>query len=436
VTSGPSTSSSQFASTTVYNTTFTPAGGAGNYVVRWTISNSPCTASYAEATITVNAPPTTATNGSTQTICSTGNATLSGNSPTIGTGAWTVTSGPSTSSSQFASTTVYNTTFTPAGGAGNYVVRWTISNSPCTDSYAEATITVNAPPTTADAGSDINPACDATTATLAGNNPTTGTGAWTVVSGTATITTASSPTSGVTGLAAAGTATLRWTISNSPCTASTDDVVITTTACFTCGGTLSISHTAGTVAPVAKSVNYGTVTSSLSGASKCWITQNLGSSNQASSATDATEASAGWYWQFNRKQGFKHDGTTRTPNSTWITPIDETSDWLPAQDPCTIELGANWRIPTKTEWTNADANGQTGGWDNYNETYADVLKLHAAGYLYNSDGSLGYRGAGGYYWSSTQYSSTNGWGLAFVSSLSFMFNFNKAYGFSLRCLRD
>ncbi|NTW34447.1 MAG: hypothetical protein HGB12_17810, partial [Bacteroidetes bacterium] len=53
---------------------------------------------------TLKATPTTATNGSTQSICTTSSATLSGNSPTVGSGSWTVESGPSTSSSQFGNT--------------------------------------------------------------------------------------------------------------------------------------------------------------------------------------------------------------------------------------------------------------------------------------------------------------------------------------------
>ena len=222
---------------------------------------------------------------------------------------------------------------------------------------------------------------------------------------------------------------MRWTISNAPCTASTDDVVITTTSCFTCGGTLAITHTIGTVAPETKSVTYGTVKSSLSGASKCWITQNLGSTNQASSKTDNTDAAAGWYWQFNRKQGYKVG-----PTPAWtITSITETSDWLAANDPCTIELGAGWRIPTYTEWFNADANGP---WANYTDTYNSVLKLHAAGYLGLTNGLLLGRGTSGLYWSSSQYSSTNGWFLLFDSVNSYMYSFSKAYGFSVRCLRD
>ncbi len=133
---------------------------------------------------------------------------------------------------------------------------------------------------------------------------------------------------------------------------------------------------AGAVAPVAKSVTYGTVTNIPGEPSKCWITSNLGASQQATAVNDATEASAGWYWQFNRKQGYKHDGTTRTPNTTWIGSISETSDWVTANDPCTIELGSGWRIPTSTEWTNVDASG---GWTDRNGPWTSGLKLHPAG---------------------------------------------------------
>ena len=89
---------------------------------------------------------------------------------------------------------------------------------------------------TVNAGSDQTLAACVTTATLVGNTPATGTGTWTLVSGTATITTPSSPNSGVTGLALGASATLRWSITNGSCTASTDDVILTTTLgplCYT-----------------------------------------------------------------------------------------------------------------------------------------------------------------------------------------------------------
>ena len=91
------------------------------------------------------------------------------------------------------------------------------------------TITGDAATTTANAGADQTAAatCGLTSVTLAGNTPTVGTGAWSIVSGTGgSVTTPSSATSTFTGTAGS-TYTLRWTVSNSPCTASSDDVVIT-----------------------------------------------------------------------------------------------------------------------------------------------------------------------------------------------------------------
>jgi len=202
----------------------------------------------------------------------------------------------------------------------------------------------------------------------------------------------------------------------------------------TCGSSIVIYHVAGAVAPVTKTVTYGTVTNIPGETSKCWITSNLGADHQATAVNDATEASAGWYWQFNRKQGYKHDGTTRTPNTTWISSISENSDWNAAYDPCTLELGSGWRIPTSTEWTNVDAGGS---WTSWTGPWNSGLKIHAAGYLYFSAGSLSNRGSYGDYWSSTQDSTTYGWYLSFDSSNSLMRNYGvKAYGLSLRCLRE
>jgi hypothetical protein len=200
-----------------------------------------------------------------------------------------------------------------------------------------------------------------------------------------------------------------------------------------CGMSFLVNHVAGVVAPVTKTATYGTVNGIPGETSKCWITSNLGSDHQATAVNDATEASAGWYWQFNRKQGYKHDGTTRTPNTTWITSINENSDWIPANDPCTIELGTSWRIPTNTEWTNVDASGS---WTNWNGTFGSGLKLHAAGYLSSSSGGLVSRGAAGAYWSSTQDIVTYGWDLYFHSGSSSMDYSSKATGFSARCVRD
>jgi len=56
-------------------------------------------------------------------------------------------------------------------------------------------------------------------------------------------------------------------------------------------------------------------------------------------------------------------------------------------------------------------------------------------YLNNNNGALNNRGSNGYYWSSTQNSTTYGYNLNFNSSNSYVNNNNKAYGNSVRCLK-
>jgi hypothetical protein len=202
---------------------------------------------------------------------------------------------------------------------------------------------------------------------------------------------------------------------------------------LTCGDSITINHLAGDIAPVTKTVTYGTVTGIPGEPSKCWITNNLGSNHQAEGKDDTTEPSAGWYWQFNQKQGYKHDGTTRTPDWDWMNTLTENSDWTSANDPCSNELGSTWRIPTSTEWTNVDAGGS---WTDWNGPWDSALKIHSAGYLSYSGGLLYSRGSYGYYWSSSQEDNTVGLSLYFNSSISNVIGNGKTGGFTIRCIRN
>jgi hypothetical protein len=137
---------------------------------------------------------------------------------------------------------------------------------------------------------------------------------------------------------------------------------------------------------------------------------------------DATEASAGWYWQFNRKQGYKHDGTTLTP--LWNNAeIKENSDWISANDPCSIELGSSWHVPTYSDWNNVNLGGK---WTRSYDEWNSGLKIHAAGNLY--DGLLIGRGSYVNYWSSTQQDARVG--------SEFRQNSYKNKGCTLRCIRE
>jgi len=222
---------------------------------------------------------------------------------------------------------------------------------------------------------------------------------------------------------------------NSSGTAYGNQVSFTTLNVFTCGDSITINHdTSGGVAPVNKTVTYGTVTNIPGETSKCWITSNLGADHQATSKDDATEPSAGWYWQFNKKQGYKvTNNNTRTPNTPWIHPINENSDWTSTNDPCTLEMGNGWRIPTLTEWNNVTTSG---GWTNWDGSWNSPLKMHAAGYLRINDALLTGRGQYGEYWSSTQASNTNGWDFFLCSAGDGTEGDSKPQGISLRCLKD
>lgn len=90
----------------------------------------------------------------------------------------------------------------------------------------------------------------------------------------------------------------------------------------TCGSSFTISHVVGTVAPVAKTATYDTVKNIPWETSKCGITSNLGADHLARPSAMPRRSLKAVYWQFNRKQGYKQDDTTRTPASEWINSID------------------------------------------------------------------------------------------------------------------
>ncbi len=207
--------------TTPLSPTSTVTGlGVGANVFQWTISNPPCGTSFTQVTITSTTTPTTSNAGTNQTVCGT-TATLTGNTATTGTGTWTLVSGVGTI------TTPSSPTSSITGlGIGANVFQWTITNAPCPASSSTVTITRVDAPTTSNAGT--NQTVCGTTATLAGNTATTGTGTWTLISGVGTITTPSSPTSSITGLGI-GANVFQWTITNSPCPASSSTVTITRT---------------------------------------------------------------------------------------------------------------------------------------------------------------------------------------------------------------
>jgi len=106
-------------------------------------------------------------------------------------------------------------------------------------------------------------------------------------------------------------------------------------------------------APVDRNVTYQLMPIE-SMPSKILISSNLGANNIPSNSHDTLESSRGWYWQFNRKQGYMVSGPLSElfPSNAWEVNIDENTDWKQINDPCSCEIGSDWRIPTREDWLN------------------------------------------------------------------------------------
>lgn len=209
--------------TTPNNNTSTVNGlTPGTYTFRWTISYSNCPPSSDDVTIIVFDNPSQAQAGIDQEICNS-STQLAATLPAIGTGQWTLVSGPNTPLiTNPASATTLISNLVP----GVYQFRWTVSNGVCPPTTDQVQITVGATPTTANAGPD-QALCSSGTVTLSGNAPLVGTGSWTQTGGTpVTITNPALPVTTVTGMTP-GIYSFQWTISNSVCPPSQDQVQIT-----------------------------------------------------------------------------------------------------------------------------------------------------------------------------------------------------------------
>ncbi len=200
--------------------------------------------------------------------------------------------------------------------------------------------------------------------------------------------------------------------------------------CFVCGNSIIKNHIVtgapcgGDVAPVNKTVTYNTVSYS----NLCWITSNLGADHEATSLDDNTEASAGWYWQFNNIQGFKENGYYLTPPcGNWYGSSNLTSNWAQNNDPCSLELGNAWRLPTANEYGMIVLGSNP---------YNSVLKIHKAGGIWYSP-RVDDRGYEGRYWSSSWNPSFPGFGtiLKVVTGGAVPINEEMLHGCSVRCVR-
>ena len=193
--------------------------GTANYTVNG--SSGACNGTKT-ISVVVSALPTTAVAGPNQTICiSNPSTTVIGNTPIIGTGTWSLIAGFGTITNSTSATT----NITGIATAGLNIFRWRITNGACS-SMSTLTIQCDALPTAA-AAIPAQTVCG-TVANLTGNAPTVGTGLWSLISGTGSISSPNSASTGLTGLGL-GTSVFQWSISNGMCAPSSSSASVTAT---------------------------------------------------------------------------------------------------------------------------------------------------------------------------------------------------------------
>ena len=235
------------------------------------------------------------------------------------------------------------------------------------------------------------------------------------------------------------TYTIKATLSDGQILAYSPDTGYSTILPFVCGtSTVTFTYKGS-------SVTYGTVNSPTG---KCWLDRNLGATQVALSSTDANAYGDLFQWgRLDDGHQVRTSGTTSTRSTTdvpghgdFITYGSSPYDWRNPQNnnlwqgvsgtnnPCPT----GFRIPTQTE-----LNAERLTWSSNNSAgaFASTLKLTVAGLRYRDDGSIGSVGTYGSYWASV-ITSTSSYYLYFNSSSADTGTYSRAYGLSVRCIKD
>jgi hypothetical protein len=209
-------------------TAVTVPDGTGTYVFCYTITNpaSGCY-SFANATVTFNSNPTlTISSGNNMILnCNDSTAIITYSQTGSGSVMWSIVSGPPTPYYPVLPTPYYNAGISPVAithlsSPGTYVIRFRKSpgsGSGCATVFTDITVTTSRAPSPSNAGTPQVLACNVASTHLAGNNPLTGTGTWSQVSGpgNAVIANPHLATTLISGLVN-GQYFFRWTISGGP----------------------------------------------------------------------------------------------------------------------------------------------------------------------------------------------------------------------------
>jgi uncharacterized protein (TIGR02145 family) len=251
------------------------------------------------------------------------------------------------------------------------------------------------------------------------------------------------------GLFANGAGSVTYTITGTPASAGTASFAITLGG-QSCSFTVSVTtlaqqYPANSVFCAAGATAIVDVTNPTTGLT--WMDRNLGASQVATSSTD--QNAYGDLYQWGRRADGHQCRTSPTTNA--LSSVDQpthgnfinngaNNDWRSPQN-TNLWQGVNgvnnpcpsgYRLPTETE-----LNNERLSWGSNNSTgaFGAPLKWTLAGLRFNNNGSLSNVGSNGYYWSSTV-GATDSRHLYFWNSTASIISNGRAYGFSVRCVKN
>ena len=235
-------------------------------------------------------------------------------------------------------------------------------------------------------------------------------------------------------------------------TSTVGDYTITYTAIDSANNTTSATRTVTVEAFIItyNGTTYSTVTSPYTG--KVWLDRNLGAAQVCTIYTDT--ACYGDYYQWGRDFDGHQDSTSantttqatdvNNAGNSFITSGSSPYDWTTADSNGNLRT-VNWsktdgtsvcpmgfRVPTLTE---LKAETLDNGVSNSATAFSNFLKLPVAGYRHNYAGGLNGQGTYGYVWTSSV-NDFNSDIVNFNNSGAATNDYGRAYGLTVRCLRD